>query len=256
MAQMETHPGPSAQPCPRWPRGTLCPSLQPRQHSPSWRHSDAGALCPESTWLACPQGPALPKRSGTRTRAPPPVGNVVASGLGVCVATSVTPCPGAEQGREAGLPLGAGPQRVPQGKLHPGPRSGSRAGPLWAPGKQAPFFSSRYKDCPCKAALARAQTGLVLCPCRCLLPSAHRARGGGIANDRRRPARVGAFVHSLDGGHFLGACCVPGPRGRPPRAGSLAPPSGRPGSAEHLPERHGGRKCRALREDSAAGRVG
>lgn len=65
------------------------------------------------------------------------MGNVVASGLGVCVATSVTPCPGAEQGREAGLPLGAGPQRVPQGKLHPGPRSGSRAGPLWAPGKQA-----------------------------------------------------------------------------------------------------------------------
>lgn len=55
------------------------------------------------------------------------------------------------------------------------------------------------------------------------------------------PCRLGAFVHSLDGGYFLGACSEPSLCGWPPGAGGLAPPSRQPRSAgpQQVPNQNG-----------------
>lgn len=112
--------GPQPSRVPAGPTAPSVPSLQPRQHSPSWRHSDAGALFPESTWLACPQGPALPKQSGTRTRAPPPVGNVVASGLGGLCRALCHALPRSRAGQGGGPATGRRPSVSPRGEAAPG----------------------------------------------------------------------------------------------------------------------------------------
>lgn len=204
---------PLAQACHLWPR-----ELRPSVLSSDFVSaaglaslSEASAQFPEFTWLACPQLLALPEQSGARTCAPPHAGSGLQAGEPLSWL-------GAYQGGEGRLRLcpcshwswggGAG---------HSGGPWGSRQ--AWRWGIWLPFLFGCYKDRPCKAVLASAQIGLVLGLCPSLLPSAHGARGGGIANDRQCPAWVGAFVHSHDGGHFLGACSGPGLRGRPPMAG-------------------------------------
>lgn len=52
--------------------------------------------------------------------------------------------------------------------------------------------------------------------------------GGGLCSFTRRPTLPGCLLCAW-------------PAWAPPRAGSRAPPSGQPRSAEHLPEWHGGR---------------
>lgn len=74
-----------------------------------------------------------------------------------------------------------------------GPGEGGRSGdrpccsPHW--GVQPPFPFAGTKTMPGKL----SWLSLLLYLLRSLLPSAHRARGGGMANDRRRPAWAGAF---------------------------------------------------------------
>lgn len=121
----------------------------------------------------------------------------------------VWPHPGVDPGGEVAL----SPEEL-RGRLYLCPLVGGtreEALALVVPGEGGGVFSfGCYSDSPRDAAQACTPTGLVLSS---VLPSAHRARWGGIANGRQRPAWVAAFVHSLDFSHFPGVPAGPGLRG-------------------------------------------